>query len=90
MDDVRYIALLLKNNWKLAREEMAEVFVSRGVSFVKGPARSPVNFTKEELAMIPTNDELAQAKKKCQEGLGQGSQDSPPSIRAGGAWDPNI
>lgn len=89
MDDVRYIALLLKNNWKLGREEMAEVFVSRGVSWVKDSARSLKHFTKEELDQIPTNEELVKTKKKRQEGHGPESQTNPPSIRAGGAWDPN-
>jgi len=89
MDDVPYISLLLKNNWKLGREEMAEVFVSRGVMFVTDRTRRLVHFTKEELAMIPTNDELAQAKRKRQEGTGHGSQTNGTSIRAGGVWDPN-
>lgn len=60
--DVQSIKTLLSLNPHADREARARMFVERGIYFIKGPFRNPVNFTAEELERLPTNAELGNAR----------------------------
>jgi len=47
-----------------ARKERAEAFVRHGITFMKGPFRSGVNFGPEQLNLLPTNEELSEAVQR--------------------------
>jgi hypothetical protein len=67
-DDVKLIKSLLAQSRNFVaiseREAVARLFVSNGIYFIKGPFRSPVNFTDDELKRMPTNAELGNARLK--------------------------
>lgn len=46
------------------RSDIADGFVSHGITFMKGPFRNSVNFTSEELELLPTNEELHEAVQR--------------------------
>jgi len=59
------IKLVLKIYGKCrSRSDIADGFVSHGITFMKGPFRNPVNFTSEELDLLPTNEELHEAVQR--------------------------
>lgn len=59
------IKLVLKIYGKCRlRSDIADGFVSHGIAFMKGPFRNPVNFTPEELELLPTNEELYEAVQR--------------------------
>jgi len=46
------------------RSDIADAFVDHGITFMKGPFRNAVNFTPEELELLPTNEELSEAVRR--------------------------
>ena len=61
-DDLKTIHVLLKSYAGVSRKHMALAFVKSGIPFMKGPFRNLMNFTEDQLAALPTNEELDAAK----------------------------
>jgi len=61
-DDLKIILVLLNTYSGASRKHMALAFVKSGITFMKGPFRNLINFSKEQLDALPTNGELDAAK----------------------------
>ena len=61
-NDLKTILVLLNTYSGASRKHMAIAFVKSGITFIKGPFSNLMNFSKEQLGAIPTNEELDAAK----------------------------